>query len=179
MASLPLLCSHLQWIFYSNLPSHSSCYPSPQLQQAFSGNPPAKLPEKQADKPASDCHSPSPCPLHPVSSVIPSTVADNLLWSLLILCPHSQVIKILVEQPAFFLPVFPSAPRPSSFPFLSFSSHYPETHFTQNPQRPHLSGSQKSSLPGNTKLPKPSKNQWGQQKMRNTQPIKTRPDAST
>lgn len=41
----PPLCPNLQWIVqfcFTNLPIYSSCYPSPQPQQAFPENPPGK-----------------------------------------------------------------------------------------------------------------------------------------
>lgn len=52
-------------------------------------------------------------------------------------------------------------------PSLSVSFQYLETYFTQNPEWPYLTESQKNSLPGNTQPAHPPKNQRGKQKPRN------------
>jgi hypothetical protein len=119
--------------------------------------------------------------LSPFPGLIPSSVADHLLRLSLTPKPYSQGTKqILVEHPAFLPPGTSSVtllphPHPSPSPFLLISSQYPETYFTWNPQWPHLSGSQKNFLPGNTQSSCSHKNQGVQRKPRkNCSPNKDR-----
>ena len=93
----PFLCPLSPWItqiFSSKLPPHSSCYHSPQLQQAFPGNPPTK-PLSKAGKPVKQvgCFRSSFFLLSSISNIpnlIPSSVADHLLWLSLLFVPISS-----------------------------------------------------------------------------------------
>lgn len=78
-------------ILSSNLSPHSSGYPSPQFQQTFPGNPPAK-PSREGNRRARHVGKLKtiilPSLLHvQCPSFIPSSVADYLLWLLFTFCP--------------------------------------------------------------------------------------------
>lgn len=63
-----LSCTHLQQItqiLSSKLPSHSSCCTSPQIQQIFTSNPPAK-PDRKANRPAKQVGDFQICVLPPL-----------------------------------------------------------------------------------------------------------------
>lgn len=93
-----------------------------------------------------------------VSPLLPYTILLCLysLWSL----------KILMAGPAFPSPVDLLNSPHNSFPFLSVSLQYLETLSTQDPRWPHLSGTQRYFLLGNSQLPHSTKNQRGDRKPR-------------
>lgn len=86
-----------------------------------------------------------------MSLLLKSSGGRYQLGILLASSPHSRRTKlILLEHTAFLPPRTLSATPPSSSLYLNVRSQYLETHFTQNLQWPHLPGSQKIFLPGNT-----------------------------
>lgn len=74
------LCKYLQMthMLSSNLPSHSSCYASPQIQQAFPSNPPAK-PAREASKWAKQVGDFQVCTLPPLLHIQSHTLIPNHL----------------------------------------------------------------------------------------------------
>lgn len=108
-------------------------------------------------------------PLLQSPNLILSSVSEDLLWPLLALCPHSQKTKkILVVCPALLLLWIPPALHVSSLSqFINGSSQYQETHSTWNPHWPHLVGSQKHCIKGNSQPPHSTKIQRWQQNPRN------------
>lgn len=130
-------------IFYSNLPSHSYSYPSPQLQQAFSRKPLPK-PSRKAKSPSS----------------IPSSIADYMLQ--LLLCLLLQFLgdrEGLVEYPVFLpsaghLSHFPLVQPNSCQPAISRNTFYAELQVATNIKTP-------KNLTSNTQLSYSPKNQRG------------------
>ena len=95
------------------------------------------------------------------------------MWSSLTLGPHSHENKQIIVEHPLSLPMDPLNSSSTS-PHLGISFQFLETHCIQKSQGPHVAGSQKPFVPGNTQLslPFPPKNQREQQKPRNKTPHK-------